>query len=276
PDMANSKYEYVKMFEKHTKLLPLTYIVVRIDGRGFHKLSQKYGFRKPNDVRALELMNASAIAVMKELPDICMSYGISDEYSFIFEKPTELFERRESKLITTVVSTFTAHYVHAWSDYFPNVTLTQPLPSFDGRAIEYPTKEALRDYMSWRQVDCHVNNLFNTAFWALVQRGCLNETQAEEALKGTNSSDKHEILFSRFSINYNNEPESFRKGTVIYRSDEDVQTFQVGQPAKADLQKPSKMQCEKDRKRKIKPRIVIDHIDIIKNGFWESKPWLLS
>ena len=33
--MANSKYEYVKAFELSDNLLPHTWIVVRIDGRGF-------------------------------------------------------------------------------------------------------------------------------------------------------------------------------------------------------------------------------------------------
>jgi tRNA(His) guanylyltransferase len=31
------------------------------------------------------------------------------------------------------------------------------------------------------------------------------------------AADKNEILFSRFSINYNNEPEIYRKGSVIFR-----------------------------------------------------------
>ena len=31
-------------------------------------------------------------------------------------------------------------------------------PSFDGRAICYPTTEILLDYLAWRQVDTHVNN----------------------------------------------------------------------------------------------------------------------
>ncbi|MCJ1402079.1 tRNA-histidine guanylyltransferase 1-like [Xylographa trunciseda] len=78
--MANSKYEYVKTFEKSETLLPSTYIVVRIDGRGFHKFSSKYGFEKPNDRRALDLMNAAATGVLKELPDICFAYGLSDEF----------------------------------------------------------------------------------------------------------------------------------------------------------------------------------------------------
>jgi hypothetical protein len=37
--MAKSRYEYVKFFEKDDSLLQNTWIVVRIDGRGFHGYS---------------------------------------------------------------------------------------------------------------------------------------------------------------------------------------------------------------------------------------------
>ena len=36
-------------------------------------------------------------------------------------------------------------------------------------------------------------------------------------MQGTLSADKNEILFSRFGINYNNEPEIYKKGSVIFR-----------------------------------------------------------
>ncbi|KAK4694853.1 tRNA(His) guanylyltransferase, partial [Lecanoromycetidae sp. Uapishka_2] len=81
--MANSKYEYVKAFEHAANVLPNTYIVVRIDGRGFHKLSAKYEFEKPNDRCALALMNAAATAVLKEIADINLAYGISDEFRYV-------------------------------------------------------------------------------------------------------------------------------------------------------------------------------------------------
>lgn len=47
--MACSKYEYVKNFEACDKIVPNTWIVVRIDGKGFHKFSRKHNFEKPND-----------------------------------------------------------------------------------------------------------------------------------------------------------------------------------------------------------------------------------
>ncbi|PVH93763.1 Thg1-domain-containing protein [Periconia macrospinosa] len=215
--MANSRFGYVRSFEQPDTLLPNTYVVVRIDGKGFTKLTAKYNFVKPNDTRGLGLMNAAAEAVMKELPDLVLAYGQSDEYSFVFPKDCQLFERRASKLTTLIVSVFTANYVFAWSSYFPDTPLTPPLPSFDGRAVCYPSELNLRDYLSWRQVDCHINNLFNTTFWALVQQGGMERRAAEQELSGTVAADKNEILFSRFGINYNNEPEIFKKGTVLYR-----------------------------------------------------------
>lgn len=63
----------------------------------------------------------------------------------------------------------------------------------------------------------HINNLYNTTFWALVQQGGMGPREAEQKLSGSVSSDKNEILFKEFGINYNNEPECFKKGTVLYR-----------------------------------------------------------
>jgi tRNA(His) 5'-end guanylyltransferase len=63
----------------------------------------------------------------------------------------------------------------------------------------------------------HINNLYNTTFWALVQQGGMDARDAEQRLSGTVSSEKNEILFKEFGINYNNEPECFKKGSLLYR-----------------------------------------------------------
>ncbi|KAF7586273.1 tRNA-His guanylyltransferase [Aspergillus hancockii] len=285
--MANSKYEYVKAFEQPDVLLPNTWIVVRIDGRGFHKLTDRYNFKKPNDRRALDLMNAAAVEVMKDLPDLCIAYGISDEYSFVFHPSCQLFERRDAKLVTTIVSTFTAHYVYLWGTYFPDAPLQPPyLPSFDGRTVLYPTSRNLRDYMSWRQVDCHINNLYNTTFWTMVLQGGMSNTDAEQELKGTVSSDKNEILFKRYGINYNNEEEIYKKGSVLYRRYqlEDIKPKSepgAGAPAEEECDfiqetKTSRSQQDKLRKLRRKAQVVVEHVDIIKDEFWERRPWILS
>ena len=77
------------------------------------------------------------------------------------------------------------------------------IPSFDARIVLYPSLCDLKAYLSWRQVDCHINNLYNTAFWALVQQGNLTKDAAHQRLKKTLANEKNEILFNEFSINYN-------------------------------------------------------------------------
>ncbi|KFX88265.1 hypothetical protein O988_09078 [Pseudogymnoascus sp. VKM F-3808] len=279
--MANSKYEYVKSFEQPDLLLPNTWIVIRIDGRGFHKFSDKYEFKKPNDRRALDLMNAAAERVLVELPDVVVAYGISDEYSFVLHRSCTLFERRSSKLVTTIVSMFTAYYVHLWPSFFPSSPLTFPLPGFDGRAVQYPSVQNLRDYMSWRQVDCHINNLYNTTFWTLIQQGGMDAKAAEAELAGTLAADKNEILFSRFGMNYNNEPDIYKKGSIVFRDYELVEAS-TSSPALNEeaLTGPemalSKTQAEKERKARQKAKIVTQHVDFIKDDFWEQRPWILS
>ncbi|KIW81725.1 hypothetical protein Z517_04751 [Fonsecaea pedrosoi CBS 271.37] len=178
-------------------------------------------------------MNHAASYVVASMPEIAVAYGVSDEFSFVFDRAATLFERRRDKLVSTVVSTFTAAYVAGWDLFFGDDELQgddagdgaiarkkltmDMLPTFDGRAVCYPSWANLRDYLSWRQVDCHINNLYNTTFWGLVQQGGMTHTAAEELLKGTLASDKNEILWSRFGINYNNEPEMYRKGSVVFR-----------------------------------------------------------
>jgi tRNA(His) guanylyltransferase len=120
------------------------------------------------------------------------------------------------------------------------------MPSFDGRAVAYPKLRILRDYLSWRQVDCHINNLYNTTFWALVRKGGMSTAEAEKELAGTLAKDKNEILFSKFGINYNNEDEMYKKGTFLFRGE------------------------------KAKGLVEANHVDVIKDEFWEKRPWILG
>ncbi|GAA5963705.1 hypothetical protein JCM21900_004103 [Sporobolomyces salmonicolor] len=217
--MAGSRYTYVKNFELPDPLLPSTFFIIRLDGKGFHGFSKAHDFAKPNDINALTLMNEAAKRVMqgRELNGECvMAFGESDEYSFVFKRSCKLHGRRASKLVTLVTSIFSSAYVYLWPQYFPNSPLQfEELPVFDGRIVQYTSETEVRDYLRWRQVDTHINNMYNTCFWALVLRGGRTAQQANQELSGTISSQKQEMLFSNFGINYNNEAAMFRKGSLI-------------------------------------------------------------
>lgn len=205
-------------------------------------------------------MNACAVAVMHDIQDIILAYGQSDEYSFVLRRTSTLYTRRASKIASTIVSLFTSNYVFHWPTHLPDKKLLYP-PSFDARVVCYPSDSNLRDYLAWRQADCHINNLYNTCFWAIVQRGAKTEVEAEAELRGTMAAEKNDIMFTRYEINYNELPEMFRKGSVVVKEETNVSTTS------------SKTGQEVVRKKK-KPTIM--HIDIIGDEFWEKRPWLLA
>lgn len=82
--MAGSRFEYVRRYEITDVAIPNTYLIVRIDGKGFHRFSAAHGFEKPNDIAALELMNEAARHVMSEFKGhVTMAFGESDEYRYV-------------------------------------------------------------------------------------------------------------------------------------------------------------------------------------------------
>ena len=93
----------------------------------------------------------------------------------------------------------------------------------------------------------HINNLYNTVFWALVLEGKKTEREAHNILKGTVSADKHEILFKEFGINYDKLPAFFRKGTTLVW---------------APVRDPNRT--------KPRTRLFTLHVDIIGDDFWRT------
>jgi tRNA(His) guanylyltransferase len=234
-------------------------MVVRVDGRAFHKFVEVHKYDKPNDDRGLKLMNKCAEAVMTEFTDIVIAYGESDEYSFVLKRKATLFQRRASKIETSVVSFFASNFVFHWHTFFPDTNLVYP-PTFDARVVCYPSYENVRDYLSWRQVDCHINNLYNTCYWALVRSG-KSQVEAEATLRGTLADFKNELLFSQFNINYNKLPQMYRKGSVLLHKP-------VGEPVKDSRTGEDVI--------RVKQRVVVVHEDIIDNFFWDANPNLLN
>ncbi|XP_004494705.1 tRNA(His) guanylyltransferase 1 [Cicer arietinum] len=255
-EINNVKPEYVRSFEFDSKLMPSTWVVVRIDGCHFHRFSEIHEFVKPNDERALNLMNSCAVAVLEEFrQDIVFAYGVSDEYSFILKKSTNLYQRRASKIISAIVSFFTSTYVMRWKDFFPQSELNY-LPSFDGRAVCYPSAEIVRDYLSWRQVDCHINNQYNSCFWKLVASG-KSKREAQRSLKGAQLQKKIEEL----AIDYNQLPVMFRQGSSVFWDRVDnVLIYQ-----------------ENGKSSESYGNVIVEHIDIIgSSAFWLQHPDILD
>ncbi|CAO2823794.1 unnamed protein product [Amaranthus hypochondriacus] len=254
-DIRRVRPEYIESFQFQDKLLLSTWIVVRIDGCHFHRFSDVHAFEKPNDVRALNLMNSCAAALLDEFRDIIFAYGVSDEYSFVLDKKSKLNERHPSGIVSTMVSFFSSMYISKWKEFFPLIELKYP-PSFDGRAVCYPSSEILQDYLSWRQVDCHINNQYNTCFWTLVKSG-KSKSEAQKTLKGTQTQEKIDLLIKN-GIDYAALPDIYRRGSSVFWDKENTKHLNVNE------------------NEDLRMKIVIEHCNIIDDGFWEAHPWILG
>lgn len=109
-------------------------------------------------------------------------------------------------------------------------------------------------------MDTHINNQYNTCFWALRKSG-LSSSVAQAALKGTLADAKNEMLFSRFGINYNSLPVRFRKGSVILWGCEQVKV---------------KLRADGYPVMRARREPLVVHEDIIGDAFWERHPEILA
>lgn len=67
-------------------------------------------------------------------------------------------DRRSSKLVSLFSSCFASNYVRWWPEVMGAGRPLRAAPMFDGRAVCYPAAATVRDYLAWRQADCHINN----------------------------------------------------------------------------------------------------------------------
>lgn len=108
------------------------------------------------------------------------------------------------------------------------------------------------------QVDTHINNQYNTCYWALRNQAGNTPFEAQAVLKGTLADFKNEMLFSQFGINYNALPARFKKGSVIIRC----------------MHLVTGSDSEGTAKHRSTPTVL--HVDIIKDEFWQQHPELLA
>lgn len=94
-------------------------------------------------------------------------------------------------------------------------------------------------------------------------------------------------------MNYNDEPEMYKKGSVVFREYAPETLSDMGEGLSAGKAKSfaeneedeepsavpetfSKTQMEKQRRARRKAKVVTMHVDIIRDEFWLERPWLRS
>jgi tRNA(His) guanylyltransferase len=185
-------------------VLPGLYVVTRLDGRNFSRLTADLELEKPFDARFRDYMVATTRHLVQCGLRVVYGYTQSDEISLLLHRDEAAFGRKERKLNSILAGEASA-------------ALTLALGracAFDCRVAQLPTTEVVGDYFRWRQEDAHRNALTGHCYWLLRRQGH-TEQEAHDLLLGKSTRVKHELLF-RNGLNYNDLPTWQKRGGGVY------------------------------------------------------------
>lgn len=189
-------------------ILPDLYLVARLDGRSFSRLTKEIcDFEAPFDIRFRDMMVNTVKALMECGFRVVYGFTESDEISLLFHKDENTFGRKVRKFNSILAG----HASAAFSLQLGRVA------AMDCRLVPLPNLEKVRDYFLWRQEDAHRNALNAHCYWMLRKEGIDAQT-ASDMLKGKSIAYKNELLFSR-GINFDKLPAWQKRGIGIYWTD---------------------------------------------------------
>lgn len=189
-------------------ILPELYLVARLDGRSFSRLTKELcDFEAPFDVRFRDMMVNTVKALMDCGFRVVYGFTESDEISLLFHKDEDTFGRKVRKFNSLLAGQASAAF---------SLQLGQPI-AMDCRLVPLPTLELVQDYFLWRQEDAHRNALNAHCYWLLRKEG-MDARAATALLDGKSISYKNELLFSR-GINFDKLPSWQKRGIGIYWAD---------------------------------------------------------
>jgi tRNA(His) guanylyltransferase len=186
-------------------VLPNIYIVARLDGRNFTRLTREtHKFKAPFDVKFRDTMVETVKHLMNCGFNIIYGYTESDEISLLFHPAENTFSRKLRKLNSVLAGEASAQFS----------LLLNAMGVFDCRISQLPTIKTVIDYFRWRNEDAFRNSLNAYCYWKLREDG-LDEKKATQKLKGISVPDKNELLF-RHNINFNDLPDWEKRGIGVY------------------------------------------------------------
>lgn len=195
-------------------LLPDCFMVARLDGRNFTKLTKETcKFEAPFDTKFRDIMVHTTKSLMQCGFRVIYGYTESDEISLLFHKDDETFGRKMRKYNSVLAGTASAHF---------STKLGKP-GVFDCRMLLLPDVEHVCDYFLWRQEDAHRNALNSHCYWTLRKDG-LDAKTATRDLKNKSVMFKNELLFQH-GINYDTLPSWQKRGIGLWYEEQPKKGF---------------------------------------------------
>ena len=221
------------------KISPKSYVLARIDGNAFHTYTR--GLKRPFDEALIEDMDATAIALCKEIQNVKFAFVQSDEISlFLHEEgrdtqawfgnniqkmasisaakaTVEFNKQRYKRLFNSASFVFLEKF--NYEDFQRLIEITKTA-TFDARFWTVPSAIEVYNYFLWRQRDAEKNSISAAA----------QSVYSHKELENMNGLNKQEMLFQK-GINWNNYPSGQKRGRFIekvtYINDQPGEIFKI-------------------------------------------------
>lgn len=190
-------------------VLPGIFMVARIDGRNFTRLTKEVRqFEAPYDTRFRDTMVATTEHLMTSGFRVVYGYTQSDEISLVLHRDEDVFGRKLRKLDSVLAGEASAKFSLLLGD----------IGAFDCRICQLPDLGRVVDYLRWRNEDAHRNALNAHCYWTLRNAG-KSAKAAAEVVNGLSVAEKNELLFSTAGVNFNDLPNWQKRGIGLYWED---------------------------------------------------------
>lgn len=199
--------EKMRVFETTHDIcvLPGMFMVARIDGRSFTRLTKKvHKFESPFDVKVRDMMVETTNHLLNCGFNIVFGYTQSDEISLLFHPEITAFDRKLRKYNSVLAGEASAKFSLLLGD----------IGAFDCRISELPNVDLVCDYFRWRNEDAHRNALNAHCYWLLRKQG-KSVREATKFLENKSVADKNELLWQN-GTNFNDLPLWQKRGTGLY------------------------------------------------------------
>lgn len=184
----------MKSYENDERF-PKGAVIIRVDGRGFHRWTKLIGAKRPFDRAVNSSMLIAAKQTALNMQGFKLAYVQSDEATFLLtnlgEKEGAWFDYKVQKLASVTASLFTSSFNDEFKTRCFMEGYAEYVANFDARAFSIPIEDAANNFV-WREQDWFRNSVQMLGRHHMTHRD----------MQGLNSAEVRTILKRDFDVDW--------------------------------------------------------------------------
>lgn len=203
-DRMKRNYENVTRFTLPRR----THTIIRLDGRSFHTYTRQ--LTRPFDHDFHDNLVTAAMFLCREAQGCKLAFVQSDEISLVLTDYDTIhsepwFGGVVQKIASVAAGTLSSYFNYcAW--VHRNNLESPRIGVFDARVFAIPQLAEVLNYLVWRQADATRNSISMTGAHHL----------GHKTIDHKSTNEIQDMLWREKGVNWNDMPESFKRGTLIY------------------------------------------------------------